>query len=200
MIKNIIFDMGNVLLDFNPQVPLDEFCTCPQSRDIIRRELFGGEEWIKRDLGLISVDELYSSCAERVPSEFHAQLRKCVDCWDICMVPLPYAKEFVEYAKNQGYGIYILSNASDDFYRYFPRHFDLSVFDGIVVSADVHLIKPHKEIYLYLLEKYGLNPQECLFIDDREDNVQGAKAVGMQSIRFENDFAAVKDFLDKSFS
>ena len=85
------------------------------------------------------------------------------------------AKEFCEYIKNKGYGIYILSNASDRFHQYFPRFLPLDFFNGVAVSSDIHMIKPYEGIYKYILEKYKLNPEECLFIDDRLENIEGAK-------------------------
>jgi len=195
MIKNIIFDMGNVLLDYNPQISMQMLGIQEAARPVILKELFGGNEWVQLDLGLINVDEAYDSIKSRVREEFHADLRKCIDGWDICMVPVEGAKEFCDYVKANGYNVYVLSNAHKSFYRYFPRYFDLEFFDGIVVSADVHTVKPNTQIYKYLLEKYNLKAEECLFIDDRADNVEGAIKAGMRAYKFENDFEEIKKAL-----
>ena len=195
MIKNIIFDMGNVLLDYNPDAAMQMLRTAKEARPVIKKELFGGNEWVQLDLGNISVDEVYESIKQRISEDFHADLRKCIDGWDICMMPVEGAKEFCEYTKNNGYGVYVLSNAHKSFYRYFPRYFNLEFFDGVVVSADVHIVKPDVKIYEYLLQKYNLKAEECLFIDDRADNVEGAIKAGMQAIQFKNDFEEVKQVL-----
>ncbi len=195
MIKNIVFDMGNVLLDFNPQASMQMLEIKEEAQPFILKELFGGPEWIKLDLGNISVDEAYESIKQRVPEEYHADLRKCTDEWDVCMVPVEGAKEFCDYVKANRYNVYVLSNAHKSFYRYFPRHFDLEFFDGVVVSADVHIVKPDVRIYEHLIEKYGLKADECLFVDDRQDNVEGAIKAGMQAYRFKNDFEEIKQFL-----
>ena len=108
------------------------------------------------------------------------------------MVPIEGAKKFCETVKSEGFGVYVLSNAHRSFYRYFPRYFDLEFFDGVVVSADVHTVKPDIKIYKHLLEKYSLKPEECLFIDDRADNVEGATKAGMKAFQFKNNFEDIK--------
>ncbi len=188
MIKNIVFDMGNVLLDYDPQVSLDAFCSSDTEKEIIRRELFEGPEWVQGDLGLIKDADRFDLVKKRVPREYWDPLKNCCDRWDICMQPVEGALSFCERVKELGYRLFILSNASDAFYRYFPRAVPVEYFDGIVVSADVHVIKPDREIYEYLLGKYRLTAEECLFIDDRLENVEGARAAGMQAHRFKNDY------------
>jgi len=191
MIKNIIMDMGNVLLDFNPNVILDKVCDTPEEKSIIDKELFHGKEWIQGDLGEIQNAQRFDGVSKRVPEELHAKLRECVDEWDICLVPVKGAKEFLELAKSKGYNIYVLSNACSKFHEYFPKHYDVTFFDGIVVSCDIHVIKPDIRIYEYLLEKYHLNPQECLFIDDRPENVEGARAANIDAVVFENNYEEI---------
>ena len=110
------------------------------------------------------------------------------------MKPFEGAKEFCDYIKGKGYGIYILSNASDRFYKYFPRFLPLDYFNGVVVSSDIHMIKPYEGIYKYILEKYKINPEECLFIDDREENIEGARKVNIKVELFKNNY---KDIIKK---
>lgn len=192
MIKNIITDMGNVLLRFDPEVSLREFCRTEESKNIIKRELFNSPEWAEGDLGIIKNEERYEKVKPRVPEKYHDDLKKCVESWDICMTPLDGAKEFFTDMKNAGYSIYVLSNACNKFYEYFPKHYDMSFFNGIVISSDIHIVKPDERIYNFLLGKYDLSAAECLFLDDVQKNVDGANAVGINGILFENDFDKVK--------
>lgn len=191
MIKNIVLDMGNVLLKYDPEIPLLAFCETEEARGMIRKELFEGPEWEMGDLGVISDFDRYELVRERVPESLWKDLRKCCADWDICMTPIEGAMDFCLKMREKGYPLYVLSNASDKFYDYFPRFSSLDFFDGIVVSADVHIVKPSAGIYTHLLETYHLKPEECLFIDDRLNNVEGARAVGMQGHLFTGDFDAI---------
>ena len=196
MIKNIIFDMGNVLLDYNPDAAMQMLGINEKAKPVIMKELFGGNEWVQLDLGNISIDEAFENIKQRIHEEYHSDLRKCIDGWDVCMVPVEGAKDFCEFVKSNGFGVYVLSNAHKSFYSYFPRYFDLDFFDGVVVSADVHTVKPDIKIYKHLLEKYNLKAEECLFIDDRADNVDGALKSGMKAVQFKNDFEEIKKSIE----
>ena len=197
-IKNLIFDMGNVLMRYDPEVPLREYVSSEQARNLIRKELFQGPEWVERDRGTISIEEMYESVAKRIPEQYHEELKKCVYGWDICMEPLEESAKLCEDARRWGYSTYVLSNAADEFYRYFPKFSSLEDFDGVMVSSDVHLIKPDVRIYECLLETYQLNPEECLFLDDREDNVEGARKASMQARVFTEDYEKLRAFLKEN--
>lgn len=202
MIKNIVLDMGNVLLDYNPQVPLDLFCGSEAEKEAIYRELFCGPEWVQGDLGNITNDERYESVRRRISSQMHPALKRCVYEWSICMKPVFGAREFCGWAKDNGYRLYVLSNASDEFYQYFPEFLPFDYFDGIVISSDLHMIKPDAGIYRHLLQTYDLIPEECLFIDDRAENVEGAKKEGMAGVVFGGDFEEIKEAyleIDRAF-
>ena len=196
MIKNIVLDMGNVLLDFNPKFVLDTFCSSEEEKEVINRELFLGPEWSLGDKGDIKDKDRFDLVKVRVPEEYHEALKKCSDQWDICMNPLEGAREFCDYVKDHGYKIFVLSNASDLFYVYFPKFLPLDYFDGVFVSSDYLMLKPDIRIYEKFLDKYGLDASECLFIDDRKDNIKGAQKAGFNTFRFEGDYGKIKEFLE----
>ncbi len=191
MIKNVVLDMGNVLLDFRPEFVLDAFCSSEEEKDVIRKELFNGPEWKMGDRGDIKDKDRYGLVKPRVPEKYHKALKDCADKWGICMDPLEGAREFCEALKNKGYKVYVLSNASDLFYDYFPKFLPLDFFDGVFVSSDYLMLKPDVEIYKTFLDKYGLKGEECLFIDDRQDNIEGAGKAGLNTFRFTGDYEAV---------
>jgi putative hydrolase of the HAD superfamily len=195
MIKNVVLDMGNVLLDFRPEFVMDQFCSSEEEKDVIRRELFEGPEWPLGDRGDIKDKDRYDLVKVRVPEKYHEALKNCALHWDICMDPLEGAKEFCETVKEKGYKIFVLSNASDLFYVYFPKFLPLDFFDGVFVSSDYLMLKPDVEIYKTFLNKYGLKGEECLFIDDRQDNIDGAGKAGLNTFRFEGDYEKVLSLL-----
>lgn len=193
MIKNIIFDMGNVLLDYNPQVVLDAFLDREEDKELIKKELFQGPEWILGDLGMITPDGKYEAISKRVPNHLHEGLKHCVEKWHHFMPPINGAKVFINSLKQSGFNLYVLSNASTEFYTYFPKEYDLKLFDGIVVSADIHVIKPDIAIYQYLLDQYHLIPEESLFIDDRLENVEAAQRMGICGEVFRDNFDEIAE-------
>ena len=84
MIKNIIFDMGNVLLQYDPGVCLNHFIKQEEDRALVRRELFEGPEWVQGDLGHITDEERFDGVSLRVPERLHEELRQCTEQWHMC--------------------------------------------------------------------------------------------------------------------
>ena len=197
MIKNVVLDMGNVLLTYDPHVILDKVCDNEEEKQLIFTNLFAGEEWIMGDRGEITNEQRYDLVKKRLPVALHAKLKACVEHWDICMEPVAGAKEFCRKCREQGLRLYVLSNACNHFYDYFPEKYDTEMFEGILVSSTVHLIKPDERIYELLCSTYGLTPQECFFVDDRPENVEAAKLVGMSGIIFEGNYAVVEKTLSE---
>lgn len=195
-VKNIIFDMGRVLLKFDPYVSLNTYCDNQEDIELIYKELFEGPEWIMGDEGKITNGQRYELVKERVPKNLHRTLKLIVENWEMCMEPVEGAREFYQLVKEKGYHTYVLSNACNRFFGYFPRFYDLLSFEGIVVSSEVKMIKPNPDIYNYLLETYSLNPKECLFIDDLKTNVEAAKEFGVKGFLFENNYEDLKKFLN----
>ena len=185
--------MGNVLLNYRPGYALDRYCDTPEEKAVLLKEFFGGREWIETDIGTMTPAERSAAVKKRLPERFHAALELVSAHWDECMTPLDGAADFLEFIKEKGLGLYLLSNASSEFYSYFPREIDTALFDGIVVSSDLKMIKPQKEIYEYLLNKYSLNPGECLFIDDLKANSDAAEECGIHGFVFCGSYEEVKE-------
>ncbi|MCR4877016.1 MAG: HAD family phosphatase [Clostridiales bacterium] len=188
MIRNIVFDMGKVLIDFNPDSFMDHAgITDPADRKIVRQELFSSIEWAQMDMGIATEDSIESAVLSRVPEHLREGTRHLLHNWYIPRRMIPGMEEMVRRLKEAGYGIYLLSNASVNQPVYWNQLPVSRYFDGVMISAFVKTVKPCPEIYRLFTGKFGLKEEECLFVDDAPINVAGAVACGWQGIVFYGD-------------
>lgn len=185
MIRNIIFDMGNVLIHWRPEIFLERMGISEEDGALLMREVFGSVEWIQTDRGTLSMEEGITAECLRLPERLHGAVRELtLNWWKDHLLPMEGAAELVRELKGMGYGIYLLSNAKTDLHQYFQRIPGSEHFDGIIVSADWKLLKPQPELYQVLLREYGLKAEECFFTDDLNINIEAAVLVGMSGTVF----------------
>ncbi len=178
MIKNIIFDLGGVIIDYNPEKALAKYFDEDDCR-ILLGCLFRNKLWTEMDRGVLTEEEALAAAKDKIPERYFEKVASIVHNWGDEMPPFEWMPDFIKALKDNGYGIYLLSNASYAFHEYSKKIPALSLFDGTVISADYHINKPDKGIYEALLNKYSLKAQECFFIDDVAANIEGAAAVGI---------------------
>jgi len=182
MTKNIVFDLGNVLISFRPAEFFSKNDYPQYIKTKILSDIFGSKEWGMLDNGDINASEgidaisLNSSLSrEEIAHIFNLRTEM--------MFPLDQNVRLLPELKKQGFRLYYLSNFPIDIFEeiktgyYFFRY-----FDGGVISSEVKFSKPDSRIYKTLLEKYSLVAEECLFIDDLEVNVRAAEALGMKGL------------------
>lgn len=183
MIKNIVFDMGKVLVGYDENRVCRQFMEDGESYKRVRAAVFHSQEWVLLDMGVISEEEGLRRMKSHLESEKEKQLaEECYHHWhEFCMWTIKEADTLVKDLKDAGYGIYLCSNAPlrlrTCYQDYLPA---AECFDGILFSAEEKLLKPQKEIYERLFEKFGLKREECFFIDDQPINIEGAAACGMK--------------------
>lgn len=188
MISSIVFDMGGVLIRWNPEDMLRQYELSRQDMEILNRELFKSVEWIQQDRGILSEEELARLVCARIPERLHQPVKTLIYGWHRRhLSPMPGMAELVRELKQAGYHIYLLSNASLALREYFPRIPGSECFDKLMVSAEEKLLKPSHEIFERLYEKFGLTPGQCWFIDDSPQNVEGAIQTGMGGSVFYGD-------------
>lgn len=186
MVKNIVFDFGGVLIDWNPRYLYDGyFGDEAKSRWFIENICTG--EWNARMDGGKPFAEGVAELAAIYP-EWADAIGVYRSSWmEMVGGEVEGTADVVRRLKEAGYGVYGLTNWSGEtFPAVRDRYSVFSLLDGIVVSGDEHLLKPDPRIYRCLLDRYSLPPEESLFTDDNEANVAGARAVGMQGLRFES--------------
>ena len=184
MIKNIVFDMGGVLIDYNPEKALYGELD-KESADIALAEIFRNNIWSEKDRGVISAEEILALKGGLIPAHAYDKVAEMVMNLYPFMPPFEETEKIVKRLKSNGYRIFLLSNASLDFYDEKKNIPALSYFDGYLISADYKLIKPEKEIYLTLFSKFNLRPEECFFIDDVEANCEASRSLGMKAFRLQ---------------
>ncbi len=195
MIKNVVFDMGNVLLRFDRDVFLDAVGAEGEDRKLLLNNVYLSVEWARMDRGSMTEPEAAESMCRHLPARLHETAHRLVDRWDRPILPVAGMEKLCRDLKKAGYGVYLLSNASYRQHEYWPRVPGSDCFDGTLISADVKFVKPEPEIYRLLYRKFSLNPEECVFIDDATANIEGAERTGMVGIVFHNDAGEVREKL-----
>ena len=195
MIKNIIFDMGNVLIKFDRSIFLDKIGASGEDRETLLREVFLSLEWSMMDRGSLTEEQAMERMCRRVPERLHKAVRALTSEWDRPILPIDGMEELVRELKAKGYHIFLISNASYRQHEYWPLIPGYECFEDTVISADVKLIKPQPEIYLYAMYKFGIRPEESVFIDDAGPNVEGAVYSGLRGIVFHGDTGELREKL-----
>ena len=194
MIKNAVFDLGNVLVSFDPEGYMESLGITGEKRDALLEALIRSKEWSDYDRGVIC--DKYE-LASRVGA-LHPELRREIDLfladWETLLTPQNDSVLFMKKLKKEGVRVFLLSNLSYDGKR-FALHYDfMKEFEGTVFSCDVHRNKPEPEIFHILTGRYGLNPAETIFFDDHAPNVRGAEAVGIRAVLFTDAVSAEEAF------
>jgi epoxide hydrolase-like predicted phosphatase len=186
MIKNIIFDIGNVLISYKP---LDYLHRIFEDEEIIQAlltEIFGSKQWVELDKGTITEAEAINEWCLAHPENTDS-IRKAMATWNDMLIPVEGTLEVLLSLKDKGYKIYALSNYHKGAFEYIYNSNNVfSNFDGLVISCRINLIKPYPEIYQHLLKKHQLKSEECLFIDDMPENIKTAENLGLSTHLFKD--------------
>ena len=183
MIKAIIFDIGNVLKRFEYKEHLQKLFPDCTTRDKIYSAIWGTGYWKLLDLGEDS-DSVFAKMTAAEP-DYKSEIKLTLETIGDCMYRQDYAIPWIKELKSRGFAVYYLSNYSDFVKKASPEVLDfLPYTDGGIFSCDVKMMKPDLRIYRLLLEKYDLKAEECIFIDDRMENVEAAIKCGMEAIHF----------------
>ena len=197
MIKNIVFDVGMVLVDFKwRQVMADVGCT-PEEIEVISAVMVNGPMWNELDRGVMEEEDVIAGMIAKLPGledkawAFWKNIHLTIEAF-------PYAKDWVKGLQDEGYHTYLLTNYPRSLYKNTAEQCFtfLPYIDDVLVSSHEKMTKPDKEIYERLLEKFDLKAEETVFIDDRLANIEGAESVGITGIHF-TDYEEVSAKLNK---
>lgn len=186
MIKNIIFDIGNVLVEFGWNSFFRRFT---DSEEIFERMckatvLDPGHAWNEIDRAVLSEEEVLELFIKNDPG-IEKELRAMYKDFNGLLVQYDYTREWIKDLQNRGYKVYCLSNMSFKSVRENADSMDfIPMLDGAVLSCYYQLCKPDREIYELLLNKYNLVAEECVFFDDLERNIKAANECGIHGVVF----------------
>lgn len=183
MIKNIVFDIGMVLVSFRWRELLCDLQIQGKALDAITAEIFG-RVWAQLDRKKCDEAQFRRICEAAVP-DYKEEINRVIDHTCELSDPYDYAVPWIQSLKKRGYRVYLLSNFGEfPFQKLLSKYEFVKYVDGKVISYEIEEVKPQPAIYKYFLEKYDLRPQECLFIDDRPENIEAAGELGMNGIVF----------------
>lgn len=184
--QNIIFDVGNVLLRWDPHFIVTQTFKETSDPAQLVQTIFKHQTWLDLNLGLLSEQEALVEYQTRLGIEM-ARLEEMMETVRESLQPLPGSLELLHALNNARYNLYALTDNTKGIIAYLTQKYHFwPIFQGIVVSANVGHLKPAREIYEHLLNTYALSAAETIFIDDHLPNVLGAQAVGIEAILFEN--------------
>ena len=200
MIKTVIFDIGNVLVRFAWKPYITELFD-EEKADHITEALWHDGYWNEFDRGILTDEQIREKMVVYAP-KYEKEIHYALDHAGKCLHKFDYAIPWIQELKEKGYQVLFLSNYSEFLMKANPEVLDfLPCMDGGVFSCDVKLIKPDSVIYAKICEKYNLNPDECMFIDDYAANIEAANAFGIHGFLFEgyeNSYPIIMGYLNNN--
>lgn len=181
MIKNIIFDFGNIIVKFNEYKLVSEFTDNEEVKRFLIDNVINSDEWVGKgmlDLGILSLEEAANRINEKTNNIHKDEVTNFLLGFSNKLIINDNILEIIENLRNKGYKTYVLSNTNKVTFDLFRDKLE-PFFDGLVLSYEINMIKPFEKIYEHLLETYHLNPNECIFLDDREENIITANRLGI---------------------
>ncbi len=196
-IKNVIFDFGQVLVHFEPSYMVGVYVSDKDDKALLEEVIFDRLYWDRLDDGTLSDEDAVLAIKKRLPDRLWDVAEKIYYNWVDNIPEIEGMSELIDRIKTR-YGVktFLLSNIS----KYFASHANeipiLNKLDGCVFSGPIGIVKPSREIFEHLCVKYKLSPEECLFIDDRADNIEGAIRCGFKGYIFDGSVERLRDYLD----
>jgi putative hydrolase of the HAD superfamily len=186
MLKNVIFDLGGVVIEWNPDRILESYYADPEMRATMKTELFLHPDWLQMDRGTLNEADLLVRLAGRTGRPA-AELSGLLDAVRGSLHTRPDTVMLLEKLAARGVPLYCLSNMSSDMFAYLrARHSFWGAFRGIVISGDIKMLKPEREIFEFLLQRHGLVAAQTVFVDDNQPNIEAARAFGIRAVWFKN--------------
>ncbi len=181
---NVVFDLGGVVFRWRPEAIVSRVFDSSPARQRALTEIIGHGDWIELDRGTIVLDQAIDRGSQRtgLPRDDIARLFAEVPP---SLTPIPETIDLIRATRDAGNSVYVLSNMHRASIEYLEENHDFwGLFDGMVISCRIEMVKPEREIYEYLLATYRLQAADTVFIDDTSENLDAAASVGIRTVKF----------------
>ena len=181
---NIVFDFGGVVFTWNSKELVAQYFSEPEVCNKVHKAIFGHPDWAEVDRGTLSLDEATRNSAERAGKQFE-EISRVTYAVPQALVPIPATIELIKRVKERGHTLFALSNMGIDAMQHLRESYDFfDLFDHLVISSEIKMVKPEDQIFQYLINTYQLDTRQTIFIDDYAPNIETAARFGIQTIHF----------------
>lgn len=195
MIKNIVLDMGNVCCRWDVDYISQRLSKHPDDQKLIKEKVFQSKQWQLLDAGKMTLAEAEKEICQQLKNRDKVLIHHALYHWYEYFDQFDEMEKYIKKLKKCGYHIYLLSNCSLQFYDYYQDKSIFQYFDGYYISAEYQLLKPSPEIFEDFLRRFHLRAEECLFIDDMAQNVEGARNVGLSGLIYRGKIPEITEIL-----
>jgi putative hydrolase of the HAD superfamily len=183
---NIVFDLGGVVVNWLPDTLIRNVFTDPDAQELVRTQIIEHADWVALDKGTLSFDQAVVRGAERtgLPGE---EIERLLNAVPASLTPKQDTFDLIRSVSDTENRLFVLSNmhlASADYLE--QQHDIWELFDGLIFSSRIKMVKPDLEIFEHLLSEHELSAPDTVFIDDLHENVAAAASIGIKTIRFED--------------
>ena len=178
MYKNILFDMGNVIMDFSPDYILSMFTKDVKLINFLKYKIIYTDAWARSDKGELTEEGIYEETVKTLDEEYHELAKEVIFGW-------------------YKYKTYLCSNAAESFHKYEDSIEAFRLLEAKIVSADIKMVKPDRNFFEYVLNTYNLRAEECFFIDDLFNNIKGAYECGIDGYQYNGNVGLLRKYLER---
>ncbi len=181
---NIVFDLGGVVFNWRPDKIIRSLFTDAETQQLVKTEIFEHEDWVELDRGTISFDQAVVRGMSRTGLSREG-MEKLLNAVPPSLTPIQGTIDLIRSIQDSKNKLFVLSNMHAASITYLEEHHQIwDLFEGVVISSRIQLVKPEIAIYEYLLSEHEMKPVETVFIDDMSENLVAAASTGIQTIKF----------------
>lgn len=197
MYKNILFDMGNVIMDFSPDYILSMYTRDVKLINFLKYKIIHTKAWAQSDKGELTEEGIYEETIKGLDEKYHSLAKEVIYSWYKYKTESMEMYELIKELKSRGYKLFLCSNAAESFHKYEDSIEAFKLLDAKIVSADIKAVKPDKEFFDYVLKTYDLKAEECFFIDDLAANIKGAYECGIDGYQYNGNAGLLRKFMER---